>query len=90
MGTPIKNLYVKLYRNDKENPFVNGEIQKIDSFNTESPDKVENNIYTYSTTFTAPQDSSFGLDSNAFRVGVYAKDAANEAVTLLFDNLEDH
>ena len=92
MGTPIKNLYVKLYRNDKENPFVNGEIQKIDSFNVESPDSVENNIYTYSTTFTAPQDSSFGLDGedNAFRVGIYAKDAANEAVTLLLDNLEDY
>ena len=92
MGTPITNLYVKLYRNDKENPFVNGEIQKIDSFDTESPDKVENNVYTYSTTFNAPQDSSFGLDGedNAFRVGVYAKDAANEAVTLLLDNLEDY
>lgn len=92
MGTPIKNLYVKLYRNDRENPFTNGEIQKIDSFNTEAPDSVENNVYTYSTTFTAPQDSSFGLDGedNAFRIGVYAKDAANEPVTLLLDNLEGH
>lgn len=91
MGAPIKNLYVKLYRNDVDNPFENGEIKKIDFDNLDTPDKVENDIYTYSTTFSAPLDSSFNLEEdNSFRIGVYAKDAANEAIVLTLDNLEDY
>lgn len=90
MGTPITNLSFRLYRNDKG--YEEGKIQE-EIFDVEANlDKAENNIYTFSKKFTASQDSSFGLEGteNAFRVGIYAKDSANEGITLLLDTLSEH
>lgn len=89
MGTPITNLEFKLYRNDIEDGYNKGEIQK-EIFNTEQADLQEGNVYTFSKVFEAAADSSFGLDENSFRVGIYAKDMANDPVILTLENLEDH
>lgn len=90
MGTPITNLSFRLYRNDKG--YDAGKIQE-EFFDVDANfDGVDDNgIYTFSKKFTASQDSSFGLEGaeNAFRVGIYAKDAANEGVNLTLDSLNE-
>ena len=86
MGTPITNLEFKIYRNDIADGYNKGEIQK-ETFNTEQADSKEGNVYTFSKVFEAAADSSFGLDENSFRVGVYAKDTANDPIILTLENL---
>lgn len=90
MGTPITNLSFRLYRNDKG--YDDGRIQEL-SFNMETHYvNTVDGVHTFAAQFTAPQDSSFGLegeDVNAFRVGIYAKDSVNEGVILTLDTLEE-
>ena len=74
MGTAITDVKFHLYRAD---------INEIMQTETELIfDKEENGIYTFTTTFTPTQNSSFGLDENAFRVSVWAKDKAGNEDTV--------
>lgn len=73
MGTAITDVKFHLYRAD-----TNQIMQEEFTFG--EADKVENGVYTFTATFTPTQNSSFGLNANAFRVSVWAKDAANNTV----------
>ena len=75
MGTAITDVKFHLYRAD-----TNQVMQEEFTFG--EADKVENGVYTFTATFTPTQNSSFGLDADAFRVSVWAKDAANNTVTV--------
>lgn len=74
MGTPITDVKFHLYRADT-NEIMQTETEL--TFNKE-----ENGIYTFTTTFTPTQNSSFGLDENAFRISVWAKDNAGNEGTI--------
>ena len=69
MGSPIERVSFYLYRDD-----TNQIIQESIDL---SYDKEENGIYTFSAVFDPTLNSSFGLDSNAFKVYVEALDSAN-------------
>lgn len=74
MGTAITDVKFHLYRADT-NEIMQTETELV-------LDKEENGIYTFTTTFTPTQNSSFGLDANAFRVSVWAKDSAGNEDTV--------
>lgn len=75
MGTAITDVKFYLYRAD-----TNQIMQEEFTFG--EADKVENGVYTFTATFTPTQNSSFGLDADAFRVSVWAKDSAGNEGTV--------
>lgn len=86
MGTKITDVKFYLYRADT-NEVVQDELG-LEPDNGGVAD--ENGIYTFSTTFVPTQNSSFGLDLNAFRVGVWAKDLASNTETITDDELPEN
>lgn len=81
MGTAITDVKFHLYRADT-NEIMQTETELV-------LDKEENGLYTFTTTFTPTQNSSFGLDANAFRVSVWAKDNAGNEDTIKDGALPD-
>ena len=75
MSSEISSVKFHLYRAD-----TNQIMQEEIAFG--EADKVENGVYTFTATFTPTQNSSYGLDLNSFRVRVWAKDEANNTVTV--------
>lgn len=70
MGTPISEVSFYLYRTDTNEP-----VQESIPLALVSNDE-QNSVYTFTTTFTATQNSSFGLDLNSFGIYVSAIDEA--------------
>lgn len=79
MSTPISEVKFSLYRID-DNSIIQEKDLEYDSVD-------ENGIYTFSTTFTPTENSSFGLNpstifENCFGVKIFALDEANNSKTI--------
>ena len=86
MGTPILSVTASLY---KENTNDINDIMQIINNLAQDGEPDANGVYTFTGTFTATHNSSFGLDENSFKLKVVARDLANNETTLVSEDISE-